>query len=489
MYTILTGRPPFEGKTVDELLHNIAETDPPFPRNVTSDVPKDLQAICLACLTRDPEQRPGAAEVAADLARFRAREPVRLRPALYSDLLRRRIAEHSNELRNWEEQGILSQSENDRLSVVYRRLLDDEDPWIFDSRRLSIPQTLLYATTWMVVVASAYLVNFAWGDLTPLARWAFPTWCSVALLAIGLTAYARREVIAAASFLAGAVVAAFPAIVSILAEFDLVSGGSGQQLLDEPFSNDRLLVAAAGTLALSLLWLTVMRLTAFAWTTALLISCTYIAFLITHGWLDLNPDEQAFQLLPLTLLVAPALWLEHRGRVRWALPFHIAALAFLVVPLTVMAGEGYHFDRVGLGDAFDSQDTRMYFAFALNGLIFMGLMYATERAWSLDLRRAAGILQLLVPIHLLASLYANAKDHEGWGSAGLYLGAVALLLLLGPWRNRRWFVTGGLSGIALGCFLLIDLELVDARLFTVSLCAAAMVAALATHLYLLKRRG
>ncbi len=45
MYTILTGRPPFEGKDVNELLHNIAETDPPFPRNLTSDVPKDLQAI------------------------------------------------------------------------------------------------------------------------------------------------------------------------------------------------------------------------------------------------------------------------------------------------------------------------------------------------------------------------------------------------------------------------------------------------------------
>ncbi|MCZ6573417.1 MAG: hypothetical protein O7C98_09665, partial [Planctomycetota bacterium] len=261
-----------------------------------------------------------------------------------------------------------------------------------------------------------------------------------------------------------------------------------KQLLDEPFGNERLLVAAGGTLALSLLWLAVMRLTAFAWTTALAVSCTYFAFLLTTGWLSRHPGEQAWELLPLMLLVAPALWLESRGRVRWALPFHLSALVFLVVPLDIMAVNGEHFDLVKLKDAFDDEDTRMYFSLALNGLIFMGLMYVTERAWSLDLRRGASILQLLVPIHLLGSLYANAADNEGWGNAVLYLGAVALLLMLGPWRNRRWFVTGGLSGIALGCFLLIDLDLVDPRIFTVSLCAAAMVAALATHLYLLKRR-
>ena len=107
-----------------DLLTAIRAAKPPFLRDVAVGVPADLQAICLACLAANPEERPTAEEVALDLGRFLANEPVRLRPALYGDILRRRISEYSNDLLNWEHQGMISSDERDRLQVVHRRILE-----------------------------------------------------------------------------------------------------------------------------------------------------------------------------------------------------------------------------------------------------------------------------------------------------------------------------------------------------------------------------
>jgi hypothetical protein len=64
----------------------------PFLREVAAGVPEDLQAICLACLASNPADRPTAEEIAVELGRFLMGEPVRLRPKLYDDLLRKEIS-------------------------------------------------------------------------------------------------------------------------------------------------------------------------------------------------------------------------------------------------------------------------------------------------------------------------------------------------------------------------------------------------------------
>jgi serine/threonine protein kinase len=107
MFKVLTGTTPFNGNTITEVLEAISTRQPPFLRDVAMGVPSDLQAICLACLATDPKARPSAEEIALDLGRFLAGEPARLRPALYGDILRRRISEYSNDLRNWEHQGMI----------------------------------------------------------------------------------------------------------------------------------------------------------------------------------------------------------------------------------------------------------------------------------------------------------------------------------------------------------------------------------------------
>jgi WD40 repeat protein/predicted Ser/Thr protein kinase len=81
LYHVLTGRPPFQGPTPDSILLQLRDSDPVAPRRLNPTVPRDLETICLHCLRKDPARRYAtAAEVAADLARFLAGEPIHARP-------------------------------------------------------------------------------------------------------------------------------------------------------------------------------------------------------------------------------------------------------------------------------------------------------------------------------------------------------------------------------------------------------------------------
>jgi WD40 repeat protein len=80
LYELLTGERPFAGN-VSGMLHQIEFDEPRPPRALDDRVPKDLETICLRCLRKEPGARYAtAAELADDLRRYRAREPIRARP-------------------------------------------------------------------------------------------------------------------------------------------------------------------------------------------------------------------------------------------------------------------------------------------------------------------------------------------------------------------------------------------------------------------------
>src|SRR5207244_4377281 len=71
LFEMLTGRRPFEGENALTVMDGVLREPPPSPRRLRPDVPRDLEVICLKCLTKEPGRRYAtAAELADDLARF-----------------------------------------------------------------------------------------------------------------------------------------------------------------------------------------------------------------------------------------------------------------------------------------------------------------------------------------------------------------------------------------------------------------------------------
>jgi WD40 repeat protein/aminoglycoside phosphotransferase (APT) family kinase protein len=81
LYFLFTGRPPVLAATMEGVLEQVLRHEPAPPRQLNPALPRDLETICLKCLSKEPSRRYATAlEVAADLDRFRRGEPITARP-------------------------------------------------------------------------------------------------------------------------------------------------------------------------------------------------------------------------------------------------------------------------------------------------------------------------------------------------------------------------------------------------------------------------
>ena len=79
-YQLLTGKPPFVGRSPYETVRLLLETEPQPPRVSSRKVDRDLSTICLKCLEKDPKRRyQSALALAEDLERWLRHEPIRAR--------------------------------------------------------------------------------------------------------------------------------------------------------------------------------------------------------------------------------------------------------------------------------------------------------------------------------------------------------------------------------------------------------------------------
>lgn len=95
LYALLTGRPPFEGDTVLETLEQVRQREPERPSKTNAGLDRELEAVCLKCLEKDPGRRYASAEgLAEDLERWLRGEPVAARPPGWAERLWRWMRRH-----------------------------------------------------------------------------------------------------------------------------------------------------------------------------------------------------------------------------------------------------------------------------------------------------------------------------------------------------------------------------------------------------------
>jgi serine/threonine protein kinase/WD40 repeat protein len=80
LYELLVLRPAFDSSNQLQLMDQVRKQEPARPRALDPRIPGDLETIVLKAIDKDPHRRyPSAEDIAEDLRRFRASEPIRAR--------------------------------------------------------------------------------------------------------------------------------------------------------------------------------------------------------------------------------------------------------------------------------------------------------------------------------------------------------------------------------------------------------------------------
>jgi len=430
--------------------------------------------------SRDEPAYTIPARVAAEPVRSRPipKPPARTAPKASVET-QRDVFARLRDVGQLERQGAILPVDSDRLHVIYRRILDGQGAT--EDLPVTLPHIALYAFVAAAVSGAALFVALV-HDAAPALLALVPGAIFLTFLGAGVRSRSQGDAAGAALFFGAGAAAAVPAIIAGLVVGGLF-GGSGT--LPAPLSDLRLLIGAAGGLALSGACLLLLRRGLFAWVTAILAAATYGALVLVLGVKDLVAHEIALRFLPLVLLAVPGLLLESQGKVRWAMPFHLVALAALVSSLDVMALRGGLLNLLGLGTVAGVARVP-YLGFAAAGLVLAVLSLALERARSFDLRRGARFLQLLAAIHLVGGLGWSAAVN-GAGRDVVALGAAsALLLVLGRFGRRPLLVAGGLGLVLALCLAAIGGAAAPAS-FALALSGAGLLGSLGIYFYLGRR--
>lgn len=511
LYELLTGALPFHAESLAEHVQQICGEDPVLPRRINPEVPGDLQNVCMKALEKEPANRYHSAhEMAADLERFLAGEPVLAAPASYARLMTGKIEQHLRELQGWRQDQILSESEYEAFRKCYGRLVEPEDAWIMEVRRLSLPQVSLYLGAWILVVGAALIALFRYAGLSGAPAVLVAAAAAVPTAWTGLACWkSDRRRIGVAYLLAFCLLLPIALLVA-MGEYGLFGGFTRRQRTLELFSKFdgfRMITNAQlwWAILLSLpgyYWLRrFTRASVFSLVLAVMAALGCLASLLRLGmldWIDHDPGRPYFYLLPCAaLFFAAGVSLERLRCTDDSRYFYPIAVAFTLAGLTGVVT--FHEPYAGwLQRTAPWTRGQIEYLFILNAGIYLALQVFCERFHLAQMRGAAKSFRFVIPGHVMTSLlFLGLAATERWqkspGDGALRLEArvceallpvVACSFVLGSIpKQMKNFFTSGMLFLAIGLVRLQQDLFQGHALWPVSLLAAGVLLMLAATRY------
>jgi hypothetical protein len=510
-YEMLTGALPFSSTGVREQAAQIREQDPVPPRRLNESIRGELQNICLKALEKDPKERYASAnEMADDLERYLAGEPILAFPASYARMMAGKIEQHLRELDGWRRDRILTEYEYDAFRKGYGRLIERDDAWIMQVRRLSLSQVSLYLGAWVLVVGAALLVLFRYASLrgTPAVLVAALATAPVAILGVRWWKPGRYRI-------AVAYLLAFCLLLPILLLIAMGEYGwfatftQGKRNLElvarfrffRPTTNLQLWWSIALSLPAAYGLRRFTKSPVFSLVLSLLLALLCIVTLLLSGmleWLGNDPGKVYFYLIPcaaLFLLLGQVL--ERFNQASDSRYFYSFGVGFTLIALSGVAlfHEPY---AAWLKSTFPWTRGQIEYLFIVNAVIYFLLQVISERFSLPQMRLVARSFRFVIPGHVMTSLLllgieASDRWHQKPHAAGdrfearffeVLLPLVASAFVFGSIpRQMKNFLVTGLIFLAIGIVRLQHDLFRDQALWPVTLLLAGIALMLAAAKY------
>ena len=472
LYEVLTGTLPFPVAPLARQMESIRAMDPELPRRINADIPGDLQDICLKALEKNPENRyRSAREMAGDLERFLAGEKVHANPTTYGSLVSAKIQKHLGEIEEWRRDEVLSDAEYDGFRKQYGRLVEREDAWILQARRLTFPQVSLYLGAWILIAGAALLFLFHFVRLSGTPRVLVAVCVTALTWWEGLTLWRKNQLRNGIAHLLAVCLLVPITVLVAMGEYHIRATPAANpdwELLGNisdtfKVTNVQLWWAIALSMPVYVGLRRYTRSSVFSLVASVMgiMLCTVtLARLGLIDWLNNEHSKLYFRLIPIAVLfLACGYALERVKLPNDSRYFYPVAVALTFVAMSGLASD-YQPLQNSLKRAFPWTRGEIEYLFIGNAVLYFFLqMIFGSLAWS-QLRAVAKAFRFVIPGHILTSLLslgirATDRWHKAAGDLALKHEARTFEILLPllacgfvyasiPKQMKNYFVSGTL---------------------------------------------
>ena len=219
LHECLTGRHPFAKLGKPPTVSSILAGDPVIPRELRPEIPADLERLCLACLSYKPENRPNAQEVYQALQNILIDRPIQLVSGRAQDHVINRIEEHVSTIEKWQQLGMVENRDRDQLRWFYRKILEGDDMWPTETRKIQPGEIGLYACVWIAVVVSYLCGVYYRVDMGLTWSWLLPLGITFSLASAAWVVEGTIQHRIRPLFFGGAILASIPRMIAMLTRF------------------------------------------------------------------------------------------------------------------------------------------------------------------------------------------------------------------------------------------------------------------------------